>query len=75
MAQQILLRPALGEAARGRFGPLPRRPPFAPRIGEPCECRLMLRHIVEQRAVGRRVQQPALLALPLDLDEAVAELA
>ncbi len=35
----------------------------------------MLGKIVEQRAVRRRVQETALLALALDLDEAVAELA
>src|SRR6202035_2832387 len=63
MAQQIFLGPDLGEAARGGFGLLPRCPPFLPGSGERGQGARMLGGIVEQRAVRRRVEQAALLAL------------
>ena len=75
MAQQILLGPALGEAARGFLGPPPRRPPLLPEKRQRGRHDFVLGNRVEQEAVRRRVEQAALLALALDLDEAVAELA
>ena len=54
---------------------LARRAPVLPGRGERGRGRRMLGEGVEQRAVRRRVEQAALLALALDLDQAVAELA
>ena len=76
MAQQILLGAALGQAARRLGGSVARasrqaRQAAASRPGPT----VVLGDGVEQLAVRRRVEQAALLALALDLDEAVAELA
>ena len=73
--QQILLGAAFGQA-----GAPPRRrarapPPFAPGRGEGIGADRVFREGVEQGAMRRRVQQAALLALALDLDERVAEFA
>ena len=70
MPQQILLGAAFGEQARRLGGALARRTPLAPGRGERVGADRVFREGVEQRAVRRRVQQAALLALALDLDEA-----
>ena len=73
--QQILLGAAFGQEARRLVGALARCPPFAPGSGERVGADRVFREGVEQGAMRRRVQETALLALALDLDERVAEFA
>ena len=75
MPQQILLGAAFGEAARGLLRPLAGGAPLRQAAASASGADGVLGERVEQRAMRRRVEQAALLALALDLDEAVAELA
>src|SRR5271166_4281125 len=75
MAQQILLLAARGEEPSGLGFALPRRAPVVPGFGEPRVTERMLGESVEEHAMVGRIEQPALLELALDLDQAVAELA
>ena len=73
--QQILLGAAFGQETRRLVGALARCPPFAPGSGERVGADPVFRERVEKSAMRRRVQETALLALALDLDERVAEFA
>ena len=76
VAQQILLGAAFGEQPRRLGGARrARRASRArPRRARPARCRRSAKASSSSRCVGR-VEQAVLLALALDLDEAVAELA
>ncbi len=72
MAQQIFLGAGFGEPARRLGGGILRRAPIAPDRSQGGGGDRVLGERVEQLAVGRRIEQAALLALALDLDEVVA---
>ena len=75
VAQQILLLAARGEeSCRFRLA-RPRLAPVLPGLRERRRARRMLGEGVEDHAMVGGIEEPALLELALDLDEAVAELA
>ena len=75
MAQQILFLAARGEAARGFGFAALRLAPLAPGPRHCGRSDRMLGEGVENGTVVGRIEEPALLELALDFDEAVAELA
>ena len=75
VAQQLLLLAARGEEPRGFGFVSPRRAPVVPGLRQRRGPDRMLGEGVEDHAMIGRIEQPALLELALDLDQAVAELA
>ena len=75
MAEQVLFVPARRRQAHRFLLAPPRLAPVVPSLRQRREVGRMLGEGVEDHAMIGRIEEPALLELTLDLDEAVAELA